>query len=164
MERVSGRTAKFPRDSMAFKWADEQAVTHLQYVEWSPSRTGLINPVAVFDPVSLEGTTVSRASIHNVSILRSLQLGIGDEISVYKANMIIPQIAENHTRSGNVPIPESCPARGGLTKIVTEGEGVDQVETLYCTNEFCPAKKLKSFAHFVARNAMNIDGLSRSHD
>ena len=157
-----GTTAKFPRNAFAFKWADEQAVTHLQYVEWSPSRTGLINPVAVFDPVSLEGTTVSRASIHNVSILRSLQLGIGDEISVYKANMIIPQIAENHTRSGNVPIPESCPACGGLTKIVTEGEGVDQVETLYCTNEFCPAKKLKSFAHFVARNAMNIDGLSEA--
>ena len=160
--RSLGRTAKFPRDSMAFKWADEQAVTHLQYVEWSPSRTGLINPVAVFDPVSLEGTTVSRASIHNVSILRSLQLGIGDEISVYKANMIIPQIAENHTRSGNVSIPESCPACGGLTKIVTEGEGVDQVETLYCTNEFCPAKKLKSFSHFVSRNAMNIDGLSEA--
>ena len=103
-----GRTAKFPRDSMAFKWADEEALTHLKYVEWSPSRTGLINPVAVFEPVSLEGTTVSRASIHNVSILKALQLGIGDEIAVYKANMIIPQIARNNTKSGTVAIPDSC--------------------------------------------------------
>lgn len=157
-----GRTAKFPRDSMAFKWADEEALTHLKYVEWSPSRTGLINPVAVFEPVSLEGTTVSRASIHNVSILKALQLGIGDEIAVYKANMIIPQIARNNTKSGTVAIPDSCPACGGLTRIATEGDGTDLVETLYCTNEFCPAKKLKSFSHFVSRNAMNIDGLSEA--
>ena len=157
-----GRTAKFPRDSIAFKWADEIQETKLLYIEWSASRTGLINPVAVFEPVELEGTTVSRASVHNISIMEALELGAGDRITVYKANMIIPQIAENHTRSGNVPIPESCPVCGGLTKIVTEGEGVDQVETLYCTNEFCPAKKLKSFAHFVSRNAMNIDGLSEA--
>lgn len=157
-----GSTSKFPRDSIAFKWQDETKDTTLTEIEWSASRTGLINPVAIFEPVQLEGTTVSRASVHNVSILKELELGIGDRIRVYKANMIIPQIAENHTRSGNVPIPESCPACGGLTKIVTEGEGVDQVETLYCTNEFCPAKKLKSFAHFVARNAMNIDGLSEA--
>ncbi len=155
-----GRTAKFPRDSMAFKWADEEATTHLKYIEWSPSRTGLINPVAVFEPVSLEGTTVSRASIHNVSILKALELGIGDEIVVYKANMIIPQIAENNTRSGSAKIPESCPTCGGETKILIDGEKGDTVETLYCINEFCPAKKLKSFSHYVSRNAMNIDGLS----
>ncbi len=160
--RSLGRTAKFPRNSMAFKWADEQALTHLQYIEWSPSRTGLINPVAVFEPVSLEGTTVTRASIHNVSILKALELGIGDEIAVYKANMIIPQIAENNTRSGSVKIPDSCPACGGETKILTDSSGGDMVETLYCINEFCPAKKLKSFSHFVSRNAMNIDGLSES--
>lgn len=158
-----GRTAKFPRDSMAFKWADEMATTHLKYVEWSPSRTGLINPVAVFDPVELEGTTVSRASIHNVSILKALALGVGDEISVYKANMIIPQIAENRTMSGNVEIPSSCPACGGVTKLVKEGAaGSPDVETLYCINEYCPAKKLKSFAHYASRNAMNIDGLSEA--
>lgn len=165
--RSLGRTAKFPRDSMAFKWADEKAVTHLLEVEWSASRTGLINPVAIFEPVELEGTTVSRASIHNVSILKSLALGIGDEISVYKANMIIPQIAENLTRSGNVQIPDACPVCGGMTEIKCEAEKKDVaketsagVETLYCVNAYCPAKKLKSFSHFVSRNAMNIDGLS----
>ncbi len=156
--RSLGRTAKFPRDSMAFKWADEEAVTHLTDICWSASRTGLINPVAVFEPVELEGTTVSRASIHNVSIVRSLELGIGDEIAVYKANMIIPQISKNLTRSGSAEIPKSCPVCGGETEIRSE-EGV---ETLYCTNEYCPAKKLKSFGHFVSRNAMNIDGLSES--
>lgn len=156
--RSLGRTAKFPRDSMAFKWADEEAVTHLTDIYWSASRTGLINPVAVFEPVELEGTTVSRASIHNVSIVRSLELGIGDEIAVYKANMIIPQISKNLTRSGSAEIPKSCPVCGGETEIRNE-EGV---ETLYCTNEYCPAKKLKSFGHFVSRNAMNIDGLSES--
>lgn len=163
--RSLGRTAKFPRDSMAFKWADEEALTHLRYIEWSPSRTGLINPVAVFEPVSLEGTTVSRASIHNVSILKSLALGEGDEIAVYKANMIIPQIARNLTKSGTCVIPDTCPACGGATKIVrdetTKGQ-TENVETLYCINEFCPAKKLKSFSHYVSRNAMNIDGLSEA--
>ena len=153
-----GRTAKFPRDSMAFKWADEQAVTHLQYVEWSPSRTGLINPVAVFDPVSLEGTTVSRASIHNVSILRSLQLGIGDEISVYKANMIIPQIADNLTRSGVRDIPEACPVCGGQTEV----RQLNDVKSLYCTNPDCQAKKIKSFTLFTSRDALNIAGLSEA--
>ena len=158
-----GRTAKFPRNAMAFKWADEEAVTHLQYVEWSPSRTGLINPVAVFDPVELEGTTVSRASIHNVSILKSLALGEGDEICVYKANMIIPQIARNNTMSGAVEIPKVCPACGGPTEVRREETASDQaVETLYCVNQFCPAKKVKSFSHFVSRNAMNIDGLSEA--
>lgn len=152
-----GHTAKFPRDSIAFKWADEQAVTRLKYIEWSPSRTGLINPVAIFEPVELEGTTVSRASVHNVSILKSLALGEGDEITVYKANMIIPQIADNLTRSGNVSIPDTCPACGGETEIKMENGGV---ETLYCVNNFCPAKKLKSFSHYVSRNAMNIDGMS----
>ncbi len=153
-----GRTAKFPRDSIAFKWQDETAETHLREVEWSPSRTGLINPVAVFDPVELEGSTVSRASVHNVSILKSLQLGIGDTITVYKANMIIPQIAENLTKSGNLPIPKICPVCGGATEI-RESNGV---ETLYCTNEKCSAKRLKSFALFVSRDALNIEGLSES--
>ncbi len=153
-----GVTAKFPRDSIAFKWADELAVTHLKYVEWSPSRTGLINPVAVFEPVELEGTSVSRASLHNISILESFALGEGDEISVFKANMIIPQVAENRTRSGTVPIPEHCPACGAATEI----RQVNDVRSLYCTNEFCSARKLKLFSHFVSRNAMNIEGLSEA--
>ncbi|MDO5410080.1 MAG: NAD-dependent DNA ligase LigA [Lachnospiraceae bacterium] len=153
-----GRTAKFPRDSIAFKWADETAVTHLQYVEWSASRTGLINPVAVFDPVSLEGTTVSRASVHNLSIVESLALGEGDEITVYKANMIIPQIAENLTRSASLQIPERCPVCGGLTEVRV----VNEAKSLYCTNPACTAKKIKSLALFVSRDAMNIDGLSEA--
>ncbi len=153
-----GRTAKFPRDSIAFKWADEQAETVLRYVEWSPSRTGLINPVACFDSVSLEGTSVSRASIHNISIVKQLKLGIGDTIKVYKANMIIPQISENLTCSNSLEIPCECPACGGKTIIKNENE----VETLYCPNEDCPAKAIKLFTHFVSRNAMNIDGLSEA--
>lgn len=151
-----GRTAKFPRDSIAFKWADELVTTKLVDIEWSPSRTGLINPVAIFEPVELEGTTVSRASLHNISILEGLELGIGDEITVYKANMIIPQVEENLTKSGTVVIPDRCPACGGNTKI----EDVAGVRSLYCTNEFCSAKKIKLFTHFVSRDAMNIDGLS----
>ncbi len=151
-----GTTAKFPRNAYAFKWKDEEAVTHLLDIEWSPSRTGLINPVAVFEPVQLEGTTVSRASVHNVSIMRELRLGIGDEIKVYKANMIIPQIAENLTKSGNVRIPEICPVCGGKTRI-HDSQGV---QTLYCENPECTAKKIKSFTQFVSRDAMNIDGLS----
>ncbi|MCR5790008.1 MAG: NAD-dependent DNA ligase LigA [Lachnospiraceae bacterium] len=151
-----GRTAKFPRGSIAFKWADETAETTLTEVEWSPSRTGLINPIAVFEPVELEGTTVRRASVHNLSILKELQLGIGDHITVYKANMIIPQIAENLTRSGSLPIPDECPACGGGTIVKREND----VETLLCDNPDCPAKKLKSFSLFVSRDAMNIDGFS----
>ena len=153
-----GRTAKFPRDSIAFKWADEEAETILREVEWSPSRTGLINPVAIFDSVSLEGTSVSRASIHNVSIVKQLKLGIGDTIKVYKANMIIPQISENLTMSGNLSLPDCCPACGGKTIIKNEND----VETLYCPNEDCPAKAIKLFTHFVSRNAMNIDGMSEA--
>lgn len=153
-----GRTAKFPRDSIAFKWADEQAVTKLKAIEWSPSRTGLINPVAVFDAVSLEGTSVSRASVHNVSIVKQLKLGVGDEIKVYKANMIIPQISENITQSGNVEIPDTCPACGHKTVIKNDND----IETLYCPNMSCPAKTIKLFTHFVSRNAMNIDGLSEA--
>lgn len=153
-----GNTAKFPRDSFAFKWADEIRDTHLLEIEWSASRTGLINPVAIFEPVELEGTTVSRASVHNLSIMRALELGIGDTIQVYKANMIIPQIAENLTRSGMVPVPEVCPVCGGATRIQAQHD----VETLYCTNEECQAKKLKQFSLFVSRNAMNIDGLSEA--
>lgn len=156
--RNLGRTAKFPRDSIAFKWADEQAETVLRHIEWSPSRTGLINPVAVFDPVSLEGTSVSRASVHNVSIVKQLALGIGDTIKVYKANMIIPQISENLTKSGNADIPGECPACHGETVIKHEND----VETLYCPNPGCPAKAIKLFTHFVSRNAMNIDGLSEA--
>ena len=154
--RSLGRTAKFPRDSIAFKWADETANTHLIDMEWSPSRTGLINPVAIFEPVELEGTTVSRASVHNVSIVKSLMLGIGDEISVYKANMIIPQIKENFTKSGNLTIPKFCPACSEKTQIKNE----NGVETLYCVNEACPAKQIKRFSLFVSRDAMKIDGLS----
>lgn len=153
-----GATAKFPRNSFAFKWADEQKETRLLEIEWSPSRTGLINPIAVFEPVELEGTTVSRASVHNISIMKSLELGIGDRIQVYKANMIIPQIAENLTRSGVKDIPETCPACKGPTRI----QMVNDVETLYCTNPECPAKAIKMFTLFVSRDAMNIDGLSQA--
>ena len=153
-----GTTAKFPRDSYAFKWADEIRETTLLEIEWSPSRTGLINPVAIFEPVELEGTTVSRASVHNISIMEDLELGVGDVIQVYKANMIIPQIAENLTRSGVKDIPQVCPVCGGATKIKMENE----TKTLYCTNPECQAKHLKSFALFVSRDAMNIEGLSEA--
>ncbi len=151
-----GRTAKSPRHSIAFKWADETAETVLKEVEWSASRTGLINPVAVFEPVELEGTTVTRASVHNVSIVRELKLGIGDHITVYKANMIIPQIAENLTKSGNLTIPGRCPVCGAVTEI----RALNEAETLYCTNAKCPAKQIKTFSQFVSRDALNIDGLS----
>ena len=151
-----GATSKFPRDSIAFKWADELRETTLREMEWSPSRTGLINPVAIFDPVELEGTTVSRASVHNISIMQALKLGIGDTITVYKANMIIPQIAENLTQSSHLDIPDTCPVCSGKTKI----HHVNDVQTLYCTNEDCPAKKIKAFSLFVSRNALNIEGLS----
>lgn len=153
-----GRTAKFPRDAIAFKWADEIRETTLTEVEWSASRTGLINPVAIFTPVELEGTTVSRASVHNVSIVKELRLGIGDRITVYKANMIIPQIAENLTQSGNLPIPATCPVCGGETKI----QNMNDTETLYCTNPECAAKKIKSFTLFVSRDALNMEGLSEA--
>ncbi len=153
-----GRTAKFPRNSMAFKWADEIRETTLKKIEWSPSRTGLINPVAIFEPVELEGTTVSRASVHNISILRGLELGVGDTIEVYKANMIIPQIAENKTRSGVRDIPKVCPVCGGATEIRKVGDA----ESLYCTNPECQAKKIKSFTLFVSRDALNIEGLSEA--
>lgn len=153
-----GTTAKFPRDSIAFKWQDEMKETTLKEIEWSVSRTGLINPVAVFEPVELEGTTVSRASVHNVSIMESLELGIGDTIQVYKANMIIPQIEENLTRSGVKDIPETCPVCGHVTEIRND----NGVKSLYCLNPECLAKKIKSLTHFVSRNAMNIDGLSEA--
>lgn len=153
-----GTTAKFPRDSYAFKWADEIKETTLEEIEWSPSRTGLINPVAIFDPVELEGTTVSRASVHNISIMEELELGVGDKIQVYKANMIIPQIAENLTRSGVKDIPCVCPVCGGATKISMEND----TKTLYCTNPECQAKQIKSFALFVSRDALNIEGLSEA--
>lgn len=153
-----GRTAKFPRDSIAFKWQDEIRETTLKEIEWSPSRTGLINPVAIFEPVELEGTTVSRASVHNISIMRGLELGIGDRITVYKANMIIPQIAENLTRSGVKDIPCSCPTCGGATEI----RNLNGVESLYCVNGDCEAKKIKAFTLFVSRDAMNMDGLSEA--
>ena len=153
-----GRTAKFPRHSIAFKWADELRETTLKEIEWSASRTGLINPVAIFEPVELEGTTVSRASVHNISIVKSLRLGIGDRITVYKANMIIPQIAENLTGSDTLEIPDICPVCGGRTEI----RAVNEVQSLYCTNENCAAKRIKSFTLFVSRDAMNIDGLSEA--
>ena len=153
-----GRTSKFPRDSYAFKWADEVRETRLTEIEWSPSRTGLINPVAIFEPVELEGTTVSRASVHNLSIMEELELGVGDTIEVYKANMIIPQIAENLTRSGVKDIPDACPVCGGKTEIRKDGNA----KPLYCTNPDCQAKHLKSFALFVSRDALNIEGLSEA--
>jgi len=153
-----GRTSKFPRDSIAFKWADECKETTLLEVEWSASRTGLINPVAIFEPVELEGTTVSRASVHNISIVRALELGLGDKITVYKANMIIPQIAENLTRSNTLQIPCECPVCGGSTSVQQSKDG----QFLYCINPECDAKKIKSFALFVSRDALNIDGLSEA--
>ena len=153
-----GRTAKFPRDSIAFKWADEIQETTLLYIEWSASRTGLINPVAVFEPVELEGTTVSRASVHNISIMEALELGAGDRITVYKANMIIPQIADNLTRSGVRDIPEACPVCGGQTEV----RQLNDVKSLYCTNPDCQAKKIKSFTLFTSRDALNIAGLSEA--
>ena len=153
-----GRTAKFPRDSIAFKWADEIQETKLRYIEWSASRTGLINPVAVFEPVELEGTTVSRASVHNISIMEALELGAGDRITVYKANMIIPQIADNLTRSGVRDIPEACPVCGGQTEV----RQLNDVKSLYCTNPDCQAKKIKSFTLFTSRDALNIAGLSEA--
>ena len=156
--RSLGVTAKFPRDSIAFKWQDETAETVLREIEWSASRTGLINPVAIFDPVELEGTTVSRASVHNISVMRELKLGIGDRITVYKANMIIPQIADNLTGSSALEIPGTCPVCGGYTVIKSE----NGVETLNCPNPECPAKQIKGFAHFVSRDAMNVEGLSES--
>lgn len=156
--RSLGRTAKFPRDSFAFKWADEIKETKLLEIEWSPSRTGLINPVAIFEPVELEGTTVSRASVHNLSIMKELELGIGDTIEVYKANMIIPQIARNITRSGMVEIPCSCPVCGGKTEVRSQNDA----KTLYCTNPVCQAKRVKAFALFVSRDALNIEGLSEA--
>ncbi len=155
-----GKTGKFPRHSIAFKWQDEIAETRLIDIEWSCSRTGLINPVAIFEPVEIEGSTVSRASVHNVSIFRELELGVGDILQVYKANMIIPQIAENLTRSGTCRIPDECPVCGAETEIRIELSS--GVETLYCTNEYCPAKGLRLFTHFVSRDAMNIEGLSIS--
>ena len=151
-----GRTAKFPRNAIAFKWQDEEESTKLLSVEWSPSRTGLINPVAIFTPVELEGTVVSRASLHNISYCEDLALGIGDEITVYKANMIIPQIGENKTRSGNLEIPKHCPACQGETKILKDKE----TKMLYCQNPHCPAKRIKQFALFTSRDALNIEGLS----
>jgi len=153
-----GMTAKFPKDSIAFKWQDETAKTILREIEWSPSRTGLINPVAIFDTVELEGTSVSRASVHNLSVMSDLKLGIGDEILVYKANMIIPQIAENLSKSGNVIVPDRCPCCNGAT----EERIVKEARSLYCINPDCPAKQIKKFSLFVSRDAMNVDGLSEA--
>lgn len=156
--RSLGTTAKFPRDSIAFKWADETEKTRLLEVEWSASRTGLINPVAIFEPVQLEGTTVSRASIHNVSIVESLELGLGDELMVYKANMIIPQISENLTRSGTLEIPKVCPVCHHPTEILQEND----VKVLTCPNPECEAKHIKGLSLFVSRDAFNIEGLSEA--
>lgn len=153
-----GRTAKFPRHSIAFKWQDEVRETTLKEIEWSASRTGLINPVAIFEPVELEGTTVSRASVHNISMVRALKLGIGDRITVYKANMIIPQIAENLTGSDSLEIPDTCPVCGGKAEV----KGAKESLFLYCTNEACEAKNIKAFTQFVSRDAMNIEGLSEA--
>ncbi len=160
--RSLGTTAKFPRNGLAFKWQDETAETTLRYVEWDTSRTGRINPVAVFDPVELEGTTVSRASVHNVSFLRGLKLGIGDRITVYKANMIIPQIAENLTGSGTVEIPDTCPVCGERAEVRSEAGEEDGAETLFCTNPACPARKIRQYSLLCSRDALNIEGLSEA--
>jgi len=151
-----GATSKFPKDSLAFKWTDETAETTLIEIQWSASRTGLINPIAVFEPVEIEGTTINRASLHNVSIVKGLELGVGDRITVYKANMIIPQVAENLTRGGGAEIPDKCPVCGGATEMDLQNE----VESLYCANPMCKAQLTRSLAHFVSRDAMNIEGLS----
>ena len=151
-----GTTAKFPRDSLAFKWADQQAETILREIEWSPSRTGLLNPIAIFDPVELEGTTVKRASVHNLNIMETLKLGIGDTITVYKANMIIPQIGDNLTKSGNIELPSHCPVCDGTTEIKL----MTGTKVLTCTNPNCLAKQVKRFSLFVSRDALNIEGLS----
>lgn len=151
-----GRTAKFPRNAIAFKWKDETAETTLREVVWSPSRTGLINPVAVFDAVELEGTTVKRASLHNLSIMEELQIGIGDKIKVYKANMIIPQIAENITKSNSLKIIKECP----ICKSKLHIHNDNGVKTLHCENLSCPVKHIKSFENFVSKNCMDIDGIS----
>ena len=153
-----GTTAKFPRDSIAFKWQDEVEETTFLEVFWSASRTGLINPVAVFEPVEIEGTTVSRASLHNVSILESYELGAGDKITVFKANMIIPQLSDNLTRSNTLKLPETCPVCHQPTRVKEEND----VKVLLCENPLCPAKQVKRFAHFVSRDAMNMDGLSEA--
>ena len=153
-----GSTSKFPRNAMAFKWSDERQITKLKYIEWSPSRTGLINPVAVFEPVELEGTTVSRASLHNVSIFEDLMLGVGDEISVYKANMIIPQVYENLTKSNTEKVPDTCPACGSHASIKQDNES----KVLLCTNPDCQIKHIKQYALMASRDALNIDGLSES--
>ena len=153
-----GSTSKFPRNAMAFKWSDERQITKLKYIEWSPSRTGLINPVAVFEPVELEGTTVSRASLHNVSIFEDLMLGVGDEISVYKANMIIPQVYENLTKSNTEKVPGTCPACGSHASIKQDNES----KVLLCTNPDCQIKHIKQYALMASRDALNIDGLSES--
>ncbi len=153
-----GATSKFPRDAIAYKWKDEIKETKLLDIEWSPSRTGQINPIALFEPVELEGTTVSRASLHNISIMEGLKLGVGDEISVYKANMIIPQVAENLTGSNTISIPGACPVCNGPTHIKSESDA----KVLFCSNEDCPAKHIKSYVHFVSRDAMGIDGFSEA--
>ncbi|HPX00386.1 MAG TPA: NAD-dependent DNA ligase LigA, partial [Sedimentibacter sp.] len=153
-----GTTAKFPRDSIAFKWRDEIKETRLLEIEWSASRTGLINPIAIFEPVDLEGTTVSRASVHNLSIMEGLELGIGDTIKVYKANMIIPQVSDNLTRSNNIEIPKHCPVCSSETIIKNDND----IKTLYCINDECLAKQIKSFTHFVSRDALNVEGLSEA--
>ena len=157
-----GTTAKFPRNAFAFKWQDDTRETILRDIEWSPSRTGLINPIAVFDPVELEGTTVKRASLHNVSIVEGLKLGIGDTVTVYKANMIIPQIADNLTRSGNYVLPDVCPVCGGEARVQSEGPKGEEVRTLHCLNPDCQAKKIRAYDLFVSRDALNIEGLSES--
>ena len=154
-----GQTAHAPRNGIAFKWRDETADTTLREVEWSASRTGLLNPVAIFDPVELEGTTVSRALVHNLSIVKQLRLGIGDTLTIYKANMIIPQVLENKTESGSLEIPNVCPVCGKATEVKSSDDGV---ETLVCVNPDCAAKHIGKFVHFVARDAMNIVGMSEA--
>lgn len=155
-----GVTGKFPRNAIAFKWEDETYNTILKEIEWSASRTGLLTPVAVYDPVEVDGSTISRASLFNVSYLQNLQLGIGDHILVYKANKIIPQLSDNLTKSNTAIIPTHCPICGGETSMLTRESDGRKVHTLVCTNSKCPAKHLGRFSRFVCRDAMNIIGVS----
>jgi DNA ligase (NAD+) len=155
--RSLGETDKFPRDAIAFKWQDEEKETVVKEIFWSPARTGQITPVAVFEPVELEGTTVERASVHNVGILEQLSITPGDTITVYKANMIIPQVSGNNTMLGKAVIPETCPACGGRTEIRIGRDGSRQ---LYCTNQECSAKHVGRFVHAVKQDALNIVGMS----
>lgn len=151
-----GRTEKFFKHSIAYKYEDELYETNLNDIEWNTSKTGLINPVAVFEPVDLDGAITTKATLHNISYIEKLQLGIGDTIQVYRANMVIPKVHDNLTRSNTWKLPDKCPCCGGNVEIHNENGS----KTLHCMNNDCKAKLLGKLSHFVSKNAINIDGLS----